>query len=234
MRAPRVASALRGPAGFHSTAGVCQASRGDHDEPHQTYTDARGPDVSDAFDADAEGDPKSDAEYHRMVDDILRVDHAGEYAAVRIYQGQLDVLRGTPEHALIAEMKVTEDEHLEGMNHLVAQRRARPTALLPIVHVVGYALGAGTAMLGKEAAMACTVAVEEVIGEHYNDQIRTLLEAGKGDDPLVQTLKKNRDEELEHLQTGLDNNAKLAPGYEILSNVIKAGCKLAIEVAKKV
>ena len=112
--------------------------------------------------------------------------------------------------------------------------RARPTALLPFWSVAGYALGMGTALLGKEAAMACTVAVEEVIGEHYNNQLRVLIQEGVEEQELLECISKCRDEELEHLDIGLEQDAELAPGYEALSNVIKIGCKVAIFVAEKV
>jgi len=129
-------------------------------------------------------------------------------------------------------MKQQEQEHLRDMEGLVTDRRVRPSALLPLWEAAGFALGAGTALLGKEAAMACTVAVEEVIGGHYNDQIRDLLERGYDEQELLAVLKKNRDEELEHLETASDMGADQAPLYGPLTQVIKAGCRAAIEVAK--
>merc|ERR1719402_1889137 len=112
-----------------------------------------------------------------MLDRIIRVDHAGEYGADRIYAGQLAVLGDTEVGPMIKHMWDQEKEHLAAFDRLIPQHRARPTALLPFWHVAGYALGAGSALLGKEGAMACTVAVEACITEHYNDQIRTLTQA---------------------------------------------------------
>ena len=100
----------------------------------------------------------------------LRVDQAGEFGAKRIYAGQIAVLGETEDGPLLREMAATEDRHLDRFNAMLAERRLRPTALSPLWHVAGFALGAGTALLGREAAMACTVAVEEVIEEHYQGQ----------------------------------------------------------------
>uniref|UniRef100_A0A2K5YTZ7 Coenzyme Q7, hydroxylase n=1 Tax=Mandrillus leucophaeus TaxID=9568 RepID=A0A2K5YTZ7_MANLE len=130
-----------------------------------------------------------------VVDRIIRVDHAGEYGANRIYAGQMAVLGRTS---------------------------------------VGPVIQAGTALLGKEGAMACTVAVEESIAHHYNNQIRKLME----EDPekyeeLLQVIKKFRDEELEHHDTGLEHDAELAPAYAVLKSVIQAGCKVAIYLSER-
>lgn len=125
-------------------------------------------------------------------------------------------------------------EHLRVMDGLITDRRVRPSALLPIWEAAGFALGAVTAGMGKEAAMACTVAVEEVIGGHYNDQIRDILQQGWDEEELLSVLKKNRDEELEHLETANEHGAEQAPMFGPLTQVIKAGCRAAIEVAKRV
>lgn len=180
-------------------------------------------------------EPESSAR-RELVSEVLRVDHAGERGAVRIYQGQLAVLRGREARATVAEMKATEDVHLTKMEALLAERRVRPTALMPLWDVAGFALGAATAALGREAAMACTVAVEEVIGEHYNDQIRELLARGYGEDDaeLVHVLRVNRDEELEHKDTALRHHAEQAPAYAALTAAIKAGCRAAIALTKAV
>jgi 3-demethoxyubiquinol 3-hydroxylase len=165
---------------------------------------------------------------------MLRVDHAGEYGAVRIYEGQMAVLGNDPEtRAQLEEMKAHEEEHLEKMQELLPRYRVRPTILLPVWHVAGLALGAGTALMGKRAAMACTAAVEEVITDHYNDQIRELHSDPKYADQqeLRALLKKCRDEEEEHRQIALDNGAESAPFYTALSNAIKTGCRVAIRVA---
>jgi len=167
----------------------------------------------------------------RYLEEVIRVDHAGEYGAKRIYQGQLAVLRGTKHEATIRHMQEQEQVHLDTFTRLIAERRVRPTVLLPLWHVAGFALGAATAALGPRAAMACTVAVEEAIDEHYQAQ-----EAALGDDeaPLKADIARFRAEELEHRDIGLANEAELTPGYRLLSGAIKLGCKLAIRVAEKV
>lgn len=170
-----------------------------------------------------------------LLDKIIRIDHAGEYGAKRIYQGQLSVLKDTPSGPVIKEMQEEEEVHLAEFEKLMREHRARPTVLMPLWDVAGFALGAGSALLGKEGAMACTVAVESVIGEHYNSQIRELME----DDPekhkeLLKTLKKFRDEELHHHDVGLENDAEKAPFYQALSMAIKVGCKGAIWISEKI
>lgn len=176
-----------------------------------------------------------DSEKQAIIDRIIRVDHAGEYAAVRIYEGQLAVLQNTPSASVIRDMKEHEDVHLKRMSELIVERRARPTLLLPFWDVAGFALGAATALLGPRAAMACTVAVEEVITEHYNDQIRKLAESGlENETELKEIIKKFRDEEEEHRQTGLDHEAEQAPLYRGLTAVIKTGCRAAVWVAERV
>ncbi|XP_037067974.1 5-demethoxyubiquinone hydroxylase, mitochondrial-like [Pollicipes pollicipes] len=174
----------------------------------------------------------------KTVDRILRVDHAGELGADRIYAGQMAVLGNTSIGKTIQHMWDQEKEHKAKLQELIPKYRARPTALLPLWHVAGYALGAGTALLGKEAAMACTVAVEAVITDHYNSQIRELsrLQAETGQDhtELLQIISKFRDEEMEHHDTGLAHDAEQAPAYQLLSQVIKAGCLGAIWASERI
>ncbi|MDB5415997.1 MAG: 2-polyprenyl-3-methyl-6-methoxy,4-benzoquinol hydroxylase [Rubritepida sp.] len=167
----------------------------------------------------------------RYLEEVIRVDHAGEYGAKRIYQGQLAVLRGTKHEATIQHMQEQEQEHLDAFSRLIATRRVRPTALLPLWHVAGFALGAATAAFGSRAAMACTVAVEEAIDEHYAAQ-----EVALGDDEsaLRSDIGRFRAEELEHRDIGLANEAELTPGYRFLSAAIKFGCKVAIRVSEKI
>jgi ubiquinone biosynthesis monooxygenase Coq7 len=131
-------------------------------------------------------------------------------------------------------MREGEVRHLATVRRVMAERRVRPTALLPLWDAAGFALGAATALLGKEAAMACTVAVETVIGQHYNDQIRELLKRGYGEAEVTEMLRLHRDEEMGHLETGLKHDAEKAPLYTALTSVIKAGCSAAIWVAKRV
>ncbi len=168
----------------------------------------------------------------QMIDRILRVDHAGEYGAVRIYQGQLAVLGDRhPMSDTIRHMKQQEDVHLERFNDLIRARGARPTLLTPLWHMAGFALGAGTALLGEKAAMTCTEAVETVIDEHYAAQIDAL---GAEETALAAELEKFRQEELEHRDTAVAHGARQTPGYDLLSGLIKFGCKTAIKIAERV
>jgi 3-demethoxyubiquinol 3-hydroxylase len=167
----------------------------------------------------------------RMVARTIRVDHAGEYGAKRIYEGQIAVLRGTRYEGLLRHMQAQEQVHLDTFSRLVAERRVRPTALLPLWHVAGYALGAATAMLGHRAAMACTVAVEEAIDEHYQAQEAAL---GEDEAKLRAHIATFRAEELEHREIGLAHEAEQAPAYRLLSAAIKAGCKLAIKASERI
>lgn len=133
----------------------------------------------------------------------------------------------------IQHMWDQEKKHQAKFEELIIKHRVRPTAMLPIWNIAGFALGAGTALLGPKAAMACTVAVEDVIVEHYNDQLRSLMENKEDiDKELLETIQKFRDEELEHHETGLEHGAKQAPFYQLITNVIKTGCKTAIAISK--
>ena len=162
---------------------------------------------------------------------MIRVDHAGEYGATRIYAGQLAVMGRGAKGDLLRHMKAQEQVHLDTMAGLIVSRRVRPTALLPFWHLAGFALGAVTAVLGERAAMACTVAVEETIDAHYAEQIAAL----DGTEPeLRETLEKFRAEEIEHRDIGLANGAEQAPGYRLLSAAIKAGCAAAIRLSERI
>jgi ubiquinone biosynthesis monooxygenase Coq7 len=160
---------------------------------------------------------------------MIRVDHAGEYGAERIYAGQLAVLGRGEKAGLLQHMMEQETHHKEVFSGLIAKRRVRPTALLPIWHVAGFALGAVTAAIGERAAMACTVAVEEAIDEHYAEQAASL---GDEEGELRSTIEAFRLEELEHRDIGLANEAELAPAYRLLSRFIKTGCRVAIAVSE--
>ncbi len=162
---------------------------------------------------------------------FIRVDHAGEYGAARIYAGQRAVLGNGPHGETLAHMQAQEQRHLDVFSKLVAERRVRPTALLPFWHLAGFALGAATAAIGPRAAMACTVAVEEAIDAHYAAQ-----ESALDDDeaPLRATIAEFRAEELEHRDIGLANGAEQTPGYRLLTGIIKAGCRVAIKLSEAV
>ncbi|UJR21888.1 hypothetical protein I4U23_024960 [Adineta vaga] len=179
---------------------------------------------------------KPEERTRELIDRIIRVDQAGELAADRIYAGQMAVLGRTDVGPTIQHMWDEEKAHLAKFNELIPKYKARPSALLPLWNVAGYALGAGTALLGKEAAMACTVAVESVIGEHYNNQLRDLMEHADQtkDKDLIETIKKFRDDENQHHDTGLANNAEQAPFYRNLTGVIKLGCRLGIYLAERI
>ena len=173
------------------------------------------------------GDPVPDIEIERMI----RVDHAGEYGAVRIYDGQLAVMRHGRARDEIRRMAEQEARHLATFNELVRTRQVRPTLLQPLWHMAGYALGVATALLGEEAAMACTVAVEEVIDEHYSGQAERL---GDADPALRQTILAFRDEELAHRQRAIEHGAMETLGYDLISGAIKAGSRLAIWLSTRI
>ncbi len=162
---------------------------------------------------------------------FIRVDHAGEYGAARIYAGQLAVLGRVPHGATLQHMKDQEQHHLDTFAKLITERRVRPTAMLPFWHIAGFALGAATAALGSRAAMACTVAVEETINEHYLAQ-ETALDEDEA--PLRATIAQFRAEELEHRDIGLANDAEKTPGYRLLTAIIKTGCKAAIKISEQI
>lgn len=172
------------------------------------------------------GDPPTKV----LVERMIRVDHAGEYGAVRIYAGQLAVLGRSPAAPVIRRMAEQEERHLAAFDRLVIERRVRPTLLSPLWHVTGFALGAATAALGERAAMACTVAVEEVIDEHYRDQLDTL---GDAEPALSAAIEEFRADEIEHRDTGLAHGAEAAIGYPVLSAAIKTGARLAIWLATR-
>lgn len=165
---------------------------------------------------------------------IIRVDHAGELGADRIYAGQLAVLGGGPKGPLIQHMWEQEKRHRAKFEELIVRYRVRPTVMTPVWHVAGWALGAGTAMLGERAAMACTVAVETVIVEHYNEQLRQLMQDPDVDRELLDVIREFRDEEQEHHDTGLEHGAEQAPFYAAITQIVKAGCKAAIAISHKI
>jgi ubiquinone biosynthesis monooxygenase Coq7 len=169
----------------------------------------------------------------QRLEQLIRVNQAGEYGAKRIYQGQLAVLGNTDVAPTLKHMELQEKAHLEVFNKLIVEHSVRPTALHPLWHVAGFALGAGTALLGKRAAMACTIAVEEVIEEHYAEQISD-LEKNDPTSPLIPTLQKFRAEELEHKDTAEAQEGKKAPFYPLLRQGIRVGSKMAIFLAKRV
>ena len=164
---------------------------------------------------------------------MIRVDHAGEYGAVRIYEGQLAVLGRTKTKTTdaIRHMAEQEQQHLKRFDTLVNERRVRPTALQPIWQIAGFALGAATALMGEKAAMACTEAVEEVIDQHYAEQIEKLKTA---DPVLRKTVEAFRADEIAHRDTAIAHGSGQAPGYRLLTAAIKAGCRVAIALSTRI
>jgi ubiquinone biosynthesis monooxygenase Coq7 len=163
---------------------------------------------------------------------MLRVDQAGEYGATRIYAGQLAVLRrNCPEAKLIARMAAQEQTHLDRFNKLMAERRVRPTALQPLWNVAGFALGAATALMSEQAALACTDAVETEIDKHYRTQLADL---GEDDPELSADIEEFRADELEHRDSARSAGATNALGYPVLTAAIRAGCRVAIELSKRI
>lgn len=166
------------------------------------------------------------------VKSMIRVDHAGEYGAVRIYEGQLAVLdarKNTRAAATVRKMAEQEQRHLETFDRLINERGVRPTALEPLWRVAGFALGAATALMGEKAAFACTAAVEEVIDDHYARQIERLDDA-----ELKATVEDFRADEIAHKREALAQGAEEAPGYRILSEAIKTGCRIAIKLSERI
>ncbi len=163
---------------------------------------------------------------------MIRVNQAGEYGAARIYAGQLAVLGDRhPIARDIRHMAEQEQRHLDHFNGLIAERGVRPTLLHPFWHVAGYALGAATALMGPQAAMACTAAVETEIDKHYSEQRNAL---GDSDPELSAAIADFQAEELEHKETAIASGAEQMPGYGPLSFAIRMGCKLAIGLSKRV
>lgn len=167
----------------------------------------------------------------QFMDQVIRVNHAGEYGAKRIYKGQMAILKNADDQKMLKHMADQEEVHLDYFVKEMQQRKIRPSVFLPLWHTLGYALGAGTALLGKNSAMVCTEAVEEVIDQHYQEQLKKL--DPKKEKDLTENIEKFRQEELEHHHMAKDNMKDLNLGHKILYNAIKLGCKLSIEIAKK-
>ncbi len=171
----------------------------------------------------------------QRLDEILRVDHAGELGAVFIYQGQRAVFDQAPGReamaGTLAEMEAHEHVHLDRFNRLLTEQRVRPTLMAPLWRLAGFTLGVGTALMGEKAAHACTEAVETVIEQHYAGQIEELKDR---DPALAAELTQFRDDELAHRDRAVEGGAREAPGYEVLAAVIRLGCRTAIKISEKV
>ena len=163
---------------------------------------------------------------------MLRVDQAGEFGATRIYAGQLAVMGGRHRAARdIARMATQEERHRARFDALMTERRVRPTLLAPVWNVAGFALGAATALIGPEAAMACTAAIETEIERHYDEQLEAI---GTSDPELAETIAEFRAEEIEHRETAIAAGAEDAPAYPLLSGAIRLGCRIAIGLSKHI
>lgn len=171
----------------------------------------------------------------QRIAEMIRVDHAGEFGAVQIYRGQRAVFDRIESKAhaarLIADMEEGEQEHLKTFDKLMVERGVRPTLMAPVWRVAGFGLGAVTALMGEQAAHACTEAVEEVIEEHYGRQSEELRGV---DSELKHVVDRFREEEIAHKQTAIAQGARSAPGYGVLSTVIKIGCRAAIRLSEKI
>jgi ubiquinone biosynthesis monooxygenase Coq7 len=169
------------------------------------------------------------------VEAMIRVDHAGEFGALRIYEGQLAVLSRKPgaeaDVDAIRRMAAQEQKHFDAFDRMVKDRAVRPTVLEPVWHTAGFALGAATALMGERAAMACTVAVEDVIDEHYAKQIARL---GDAEPELKQTVAEFHRDECAHREEALSHGAREAPAYGLLSAAIRFSCRLAIALSERV
>jgi 3-demethoxyubiquinol 3-hydroxylase len=167
--------------------------------------------------------------------EMLRVDHAGELAAVHIYRGQRAVLGQAPGKAALsaelAEMHDQEARHLAAFDELLTREQVRPSLLSPVWRAAGFTLGAATALMGERAAHACTDAVEDVIEKHYGSQIDEVRDR---DPELAGRLEAFRADELAHQDHAVEAGARSTPGYTLLSGVIRAGCRAAIKVAERV
>lgn len=165
-------------------------------------------------------------------DAMIRVDQAGEFGATRIYAGQLAVMgMRAPGARKIAGMALQEERHRAFFDRMIAERGVRPTLFQPVWDVAGFALGAVTAAIGPEAAMACTAAVETEIDRHYEEQ---LAELGDDDPELSEAIREFQAEEVEHRETALASGAEEAPAYPLLSAAIRLGCRFAIATAKRI
>ena len=177
---------------------------------------------------DTPSKPASSRQSERMI----RVDQAGEYGAVRIYAGQMAVMGNRAPHAgEVAHMAEQEAEHRARFDAMIAERGVRPTLLQPVWSVAGYALGAATALIGPEAAMACTAAIETEIDKHYTDQIEEL---GDEDPELGGVIRQFRDEEREHRDAAFAAGAEKAPAYPLLYHAIRFGCRAAIKLSERI
>ncbi|UVO54938.1 demethoxyubiquinone hydroxylase family protein [Sphingomonas sp. SUN039] len=163
---------------------------------------------------------------------MIRVDQAGEYGATRIYAGQLAIMgTRTPAARAIAAMASQEERHRKHFDAMIARRGVRPTLLQPFWNIAGYGLGMATALIGPEAAMACTAAIETEIDNHYGEQLEAL---GDSDPELSEAIADFRADEVEHKATAMAAGAERAPAYPLMTAAIRLGCRVAIAASKRI
>ena len=171
----------------------------------------------------------------KTLEEIIRVDHAGERGAIKIYEGQLLALKTIKQDEsllnTIEEMKEQEKEHLEYFEKEIRKRKIKPTSLLPLWDIMGVALGFGSALLGKKATMLCTASVEEVIDGHYNNQLKKL---GNDEKDLKKKIEKFKEDEVNHKNIAYESGATNKGVYSIMDKVIKTGSKIAITISEKI
>ena len=171
----------------------------------------------------------------KILEEIIRVDHAGERGAIKIYEGQLLALKTIKEDSAlrdkIEEMKEHEKEHLEYFEKEIQKRKIKPTYLLPLWDIMGVTLGFGTAMLGKRAAMLCTASVEEVIENHYQNQLKKI---GEDEIDLKTKIEKFKGDEINHKNIAYESGATNKGFYSIMDKVIKTGSRIAITISEKI
>ena len=172
---------------------------------------------------------------NKKVEEFIRVDHAGERGAVKIYEGQLlalnTLIKNEDLKKTIEEMKVHETEHCQFFEKEIKKRNIKPTKFLPLWDLLGVGLGFGSTLLGKKAAMLCTASVEEVIDKHYLDQINQL---GPEENNLKKKITKFRQDELDHKDIAYEEGASKKGLYSIMDKIIKTGSKIAIRISEKV
>ncbi len=170
---------------------------------------------------------------NRKIQEIIMVDHAGEYGAQRIYQGQLEHTKDVKSKILIQSMLEQELEHLEYFNNQIKAGAARPTALMPLWNIFGYGLGTLSARLGSQTAMLVTENVEKVIVEHYQEQI-DYLEKTDRKNPLLKKIRKFKQDEADHIHIAVDNESQDAKFHGLLSGLVRCICRSAIFISKKI
>ena len=171
----------------------------------------------------------------KILEEIIRVDHAGERGAIKIYEGQLLALKTIKQNEnlkeKIEEMKESEKEHLEYFEKEIQKRKIKPTSLLPLWDLIGVTLGFGSALLGQKATMLCTASVEEVIEDHYKNQLKKL---GNDEKDLKEKIEKFKRDEINHKNIAYDTGATNKGFYSIMDKIIKTGSRIAITISEKI